>query len=971
MMPDWLTALAAAGAPRDLAANAPVWLDDPDSVWLVCAGWVDVFAVPFDGEGQPGPRRHLFRAAVGGLLCGAGPAENHPGRPRLLAVGGPGARVAQLRREQLGALGSLELAALLNGWIRGLTAGVARCRKPGKVTLLEPGDIHLSPGRLACPGTRVVWARHEAGESRFFGRGELPLGPADGYFPLAQAGWLEAGAAGARLEALATDDLVGGPAWPEALDRFHQVVLTAVTVLLGETARRERDRLKLRAEAEERLMADVLARLARTGEAGQPAGDEEGEGAEESPLLAACRLVCGRLGVAVRAPTLAGESRRRSDPVVAIARASRVRCRRVLLKGAWHRHENGPLLAFRAGTGQADAGRPVALLPASPGRYVLVDPEADARTPVGDEVAAGVGPIAYSFYRPFPATSLSAWKVFRFGMAGSRRDWLVVLLLGLAGSLLGLLTPLLAGWVFDRVIPAGQRDQLLLIVLGLAACAVSAAMFQLTRAVAVLRLETRMEGEVQAALWDRLLDLPAPFFRRYSAGDLADRSLSVAAIRQVLTDVALQAVLSLVFSLVSFGLLFYYDARLALLACGLFAAVLAVTAFGAYRQWRYLRRVSEVRGRIAGFVLQLVTGLARLRVAGAEARAMAVWAREFGTQRRLAFRARSAANDLAAFNAAAPILAGMALFAAMMWGERSALSVGSFLAFNVAFFQVLGAALTFSGLVGYAAEVAPLQERAGPILDTPPEVDAVKAHPGDLSGDIEISHVSFRYQPDGPLILEDLTVHVRPGEFVAFVGPSGAGKSTVIRLLLGFETPSAGSIFFDRLDVAGLDLQALRRQMGVVLQDGKILAGDVLTNIGGSAPLTQEEAWEAAALAGLDEDIERMPMGMYTVISEGGTTLSGGQRQRLMIARAVVSKPVVLLFDEATSALDNETQSRVSASLGRLRATRVVVAHRLSTVVEADRIYVMDRGRVVECGTYHELMQKGGLFAELARRQMA
>ena len=917
---------------------------------------------PVFPEGSPALAAICFGRRLAGC-CAALPAwaRTFPGSSPWEA---PAARSRELRREQLLTMGGLELAALLNGWIRSLTEGVALRRVTGKVTSLNPGDLQLAPGRNASAGHRIVWARHAEGRSLFLGKADLPLSGKDGYFPFSRSSWLTAGEEVARLEMITTDALLDDPQWGNALDHFHQVVLVCAAGNFAEATRAERNRLQRRAENEQRLMQETLSRLARAAKPETEDDDEEAD--EDNTLLAACHLVGARLGIVMHPPLLAGESRKRSDPVKAIARASRVRVRQVLLKGDWQRHENGPLLAFRA-----DDEQPVAVLPTSPTSYHLVDPRSHVHTPLTAANASSLLPIAYSFYRPFDAKSLSGWKLFRFSLSGSQRDWAVVILLSLAASLLGMFTPIVTGWVFDQIIPGADRYQLLLVVLGLAVSAVSVALFQLTRNIAVLRLETKMESSVQAALWDRLLDLPAPFFRRFAAGDLADRSLGIAAIRQILTDVALSAVLSLAFSLVSFGLLFYYDVRLALLACGVFVLVLLTTGIAAFLQWRYQR--PSVRGARQDCRLRLATDHRTAPAPRGRGRGAGAGRLGQGLQRAAPPRlpARSVGNNLAAFNAAAPMLAAIALFAAVSLQSREELSLGSFLAFNVAFFQVLSAALMVSSLIGYAAEVVPLQERAQPILDTPPEVDVGKAHPGDLSGDIEISHVSFRYQSDGPMIIDDLTVHIHPGEFVAFVGPSGAGKSTVIRLLLGFEAPSSGSIYYDRLDLTGLDLQAVRRQMGVVLQDGKIMAGDILTNIGGSAQLTQEEAWEAAYLSGLDEDIERMPMGMYTVISEGGSTLSGGQRQRLMIARAVVSKPLVLLFDEATSALDNETQAKVSGSLERLKATRVVVAHRLSTVVQADRIYVMDRGRVVQSGSYQELMQQGGLFAELAQRQLA
>ncbi len=967
-MQQWLEAWAKDNPPREILGNNPLRLDESDGAWFVRSGRVDVFALSPSRDGRAGARRHLLRVEAGAVLFGVGGsgAAAHGG---LLAVGSPGTRVLPVARQQFEQMArrpetAAPLAALVDAWLSGLTTGVARDRAPKQAVFLEPGrEAQLPPGGAVGAARGVVWVRCLEGSSLFLDKADAPLTAADGPFPLAGPGWLAAGAAGARVSAAATEAVLGdGQMWA-ALDRFHRSLLSCMTANLADAAAAESDRLARREEAERRLTRATLSQFA--GVAGGGAADGAAA-ADEDPLLAACRLVGGRLGVAIQAPPGAGERGRRSDPVSAIARASRVRVRRVMLSGDWWRQDNGPLLAFRA-----EDDRPVALLPASPSRYDLIDPAAGARTRLTAAGAASILPFGYSFYRPFPERALRPRDLVRFGIRGGRRDWLLVVLLGLAAGVLGMLVPIVTGWVFDRIIPGGDRSQLLVVILALTASTVATAIFQLARGVAMLRVETRMDASVQAGVWDRLLNLPAPFFRRFTAGDLAARASGIGAIREVLTDVALSSVLSFVFTLVYFGLLFYYDVRLALLACVLFLVVLLTTSLSAFIQLRYQRGIYQARGKISGLVLQLLTGVPRLRVAGAEERALAVWGREFSAQKRLAFRARSAANNLAAFNAALPILNALVLFGAVSMLPHGALSLGAFLAFSVAFVQVLSSAIMLGSTAGYAVEIVPLYERAKPILDAAPEVDVGKAAPSDLSGDVEMSHVSFRYRPAGPLILDDVSLRIRPGEFVAFVGPSGAGKSTIIRLLLGFESPTAGSVHYDREDLAALDRQAVRRQIGVVLQDGKTLSGDIFTNIIGSSLLTLDDAWEAAYLAGMADEIQRMPMEMHTVISDGGSTLSGGQRQRLMIARAVVAKPRILLFDEATSALDNETQARVSRSLENLKATRIVVAHRLSTVVHADRIYVMSAGRIVQQGRHEDLMKEGGLFAELMRRQMA
>ena len=366
-----------------------------------------------------------------------------------------------------------------------------------------------------------------------------------------------------------------------------------------------------------------------------------------------------------------------------------------------------------------------------------------------------------------------------------------------------------------------------------------------------------------------------------------------------------------------------------------------------------------------------MSGITKLRVSGTEERAFDVWAREFAEKKRVNYKARQLDNIMESFNSAFPILAAMAIFAWVVLKSTREFTTGSFIAFNTAYTNFQGALLQMSLALTSVLNVVPLFERARPILETRPEVDLTKADPGKLSGEIEINHVNFRYEAGGPTILHDISLHVKPGEFLAVVGSSGSGKSTLLRLLLGFDAPESGTIFYDRQDLATLDIQKVRRQLGVVLQNGHVMAGTLLKNIVGTSRLTVDDAWEAARMVGFDEDIRNMPLGMYTVLSAGGPTLSGGQRQRLLLARSIVHRPRILFFDEATSALDNRTQAIVSESLDGIQATRVVIAHRLSTIINADRIVVIEKGRIVESGTYKELLEQGGVFAELARRQMA
>jgi NHLM bacteriocin system ABC transporter ATP-binding protein len=973
-------AQGAAPARLEATGDRPLVLE-ADRAWRVTAGRIDVFATRLDGDGVPGGRTHLFRVEAGGALLGAAPA----GGMVLMGVGAPGTVLVEVEGGLADALdrraaGPRATASVLEGWVRHLYDVLAgEARMPRHVGL-EPGaELRVQAGAQVRPTATVGWLEQGAGRSLLLGRPGAAL-PAGAVLPVTRQGWVTA-EEDSTLRLHTTGELLrgGGAAACEALDRLHAILLAVVAERLAEEAAAQRERTRRRAQAGQATMGSMVTRLASTlrREMADPVVRARARGETEDEtesLFPAFRLVAaaGNIPLAERPGV---ERIPPGDPVPALARLHRLRTRRVVLRDGWWKQDGEPLVGRLQ-----ERPRAVALLPRA-GGWEMVDPFARTQTRVDAEVAATLAPFAYTLYRPFAPGALGAWDLLRFGVQGCGRDLGTIAATGVAVALLGMVAPLAVGALYNSIIPGAQRGQLAQLTAALIVCALAVAAFDTARGFALLRLESRVGPQMQAAVWDRLLGLPLPFFRDYTAGDLAMRAMGVEEMRGIASGTVLTVLLSGVLSMTNFVLLFTYSFMLAWWAAGLVVFAMAVSLGLSYLQIRRQRQILPLRSRTAGVVLQLLAGLSKLKGAGAEVYGFGLWARLFSEQRGHQFRARTLRNAQAVFSAAFPVVATLVLFRAaagpaVVPGAGPAapaapmMATGDFLAFMAAFHMALAAMLGSSAALVGALAIVPLYEQLRPILQAEPEVHTGTRDPGELAGEVELQHVTFRYRPDGPAILKDVSLRVQPGEFVALVGPSGSGKSTILRMLLGFELPETGSVAFDEQDLAGLDPEAVRRQIGVVTQGGKLMSGDIFTNIAGSSNASIDDAWEAARMAGLDEDIKQMPMGMHTVISDGGGTFSGGQRQRLMIARSLLRRPRILFFDEATSALDNRTQEIVGRSLERLKATRIVVAHRLSTIRNADRIYVVQAGSIVESGGYDDLMARGGVFAQLATRQL-
>ncbi len=941
------------GTRREAAGNSPFLLDDPGRVWEVAGGGVDVFAVEVAESEVRGARRYMFSVPEGGVLFGITPDAGFA----LLAVGAVGVHLLELPLDRLQDRGATELAPVVESFAEALGAAVAHYQRPRLHHLCRVGETTEVGAGERVGAAETVWVRAEEGVPLFAGLESLAL-PQGVYFPLTEGLWLE-GEGPLQLAGVGATAALQHDAWA-GLRALLELFVGWAADCMGRDARVEQERLRHKADADARVASGALAGLARLME---PDGAAAAAADAADPLLAACRLVGRTQGIEFLAPP--ARQRRAKDPLREIALVSKVRFRRVALRGAWWEQDNGPLLCSVTETHAWAVA-----LPLPSGHYELVDPTDGSRRRIDAVLAGTLDPFGVMFYRSFPPGPLSLSDVFEFGLRDLKRDMGLVVLLGVAGGLLGMATPLVTGMLFSTVIPTADRGQLLELSLALVVAALAMAMFNLTRGFALLRIAGKSTAIMQAAVWDRLLGLPLPFFRDYSVGDLSNRANAVNALQTALNGSAVTAIMGALTSVFNLFLLFYYSATLAVVAVGLLLVSTAITGLLTWLSLSSTREVQDIDGKIASLMFQMIGGIAKLRVAAAERRAFAVWAGLFRRKKQLGFEAGTLQNYAEVFNGILPLCASMAIFATVAFAAPGQISTGSFIAFSAAFGAFLSAGIALSTTALELLQLVPVFEGAQPIFAAVPEADASKPDPGELFGRIEASHLSFRYREDGPLILDDVSFTAEPGEFVGFVGPSGSGKSTTLRLLLGFEAAESGAIYLDGQELDSVDITAVRRQMGVVLQSGRLTTGSVFSNIVGASALTRDDAWEAARMAGLDADIEQMPMGMDTVISEGGSTLSGGQRQRLLIARALVNKPRLLLFDEATSALDNRTQRIVSESLERLNATRIVIAHRLSTIQNADRIFVFERGRVVQSGTFETLQQEEGLFKRLVSRQL-
>ena len=956
------------------AGNMPVNLDDPDTAWFIDQGAVNLFLVEYENGVEQAAPQHLLRRESGWLLPGVAPDRGDAAEDTTLSIiarGLPGTLLKRLPASLLSQVHPSELAVQIDTWLSAITETLARFAipLPRPTALAEPGLTQtLAPCTLSVR-RGVVWVSEPpSGASLFMGivdTSELaePGSSHEAVIPLTRTSWLTLFDE-ATLTSHSTESLAAEGRLLPALASFHAVAFT-----LERLNRRlvVVDAVNLeRARTASRRTAEKTARQRLYNIYDLPIDRETG--IEDTALADALQLIGRHEGIDFKIPARSGQS---DSPVglVDILDASGVRARRVRFQADdnwWHGDSNA-LLAFRA-----EDGQPVALLPGMIGRYLEIDPVSKRRVRVTAARAGALAEEAWMFYQPLPTREVKLVDLVGIALRGSASDWARLLIAGLPYGVIRLLPALALGYVANHISAGGSAGALYAVAVAIAAFGLLGALLHLLQSTAMMRLEGRSASRVEAAFWDRLMRLPPGILHRNPAGDLAMSGMTFQNLRDGLRGVVANGLLSIIFLLPVFGIIFFYDATLGLITLLFSLASLLVTVILGLRQISPYGWMISAARRVAGRLFQIVGGISKLRMDNAEGSAYAIWARDYRAQKRAEIELDALEGHSRAFGAALPFLAaGVLLFTVMEAGDRS-IPIGDFLVVYTVFIVFQSAIARLGESFGAIASMLPAFQQMRPLLSAAPETGTEGEPVEYLGGDILFDRISFRYDPDGPLILDDVTIHARPGEFVAIAGESGAGKSTLFRLALGIDWPTAGAVYYDGRDLRHLNLKQVRRKIGAVPQSVGLHPQDLWDNlVSHHDGVPTYEVWAAVRTAEVEAQIKAMPMGMMTLVGTSGSVLSGGESQRITIARSVIGSPRIILFDEATNWLDNENQASVMRNLAALTSTRLVIAHRLSTLEQADRIYVLQAGKVVQSGSFNELKETDGVFKELIRRQIA
>lgn len=647
-----------------------------------------------------------------------------------------------------------------------------------------------------------------------------------------------------------------------------------------------------------------------------------------------------------------------------------VNLRTITLYRDWYKKDLGPLLGFLK-----ESLKPVALIPSDEG-YKILNLETEEIITINSDLEDLLLNKAFVFYKNFSRKpKLTFFEVLSFGYGDQGKNLKMVLFLSVLAALLAIFFPFVTNIVYNLIIP--NSDYLLLAQLSVAyfTVAISIFIFKYVNENIFVRINSIAEHNLQLAIFQRVFDLPMNFFKQYEIGDLMMRTLAFDNIQKVIIGPNLRVVIEGIFAFFSFIPMFYFSPVLALFTLGISALVLIVSFLVINVTYRESIKIYQYKSEIDTFVFQILNSISKIKSAGKEYLSFILWEKMFFNVEKLTWKIARISDVANAFNwtiSNGGTLLVMAILILLILPpnmESKDFDFGKFTGFMSAFGFFIQSFVALMNVLIVVSFTGALWKRGEIIFKQTPEWTLDKVDPGVLSGRIDLNNLSFQYEKDSAYILEDINLTIHPREFVAIVGASGSGKSTLLKLLLGFENPSIGAIYYDGKDLNTLDFKKLRSQIGAVLQDTKIINGTLRDNIMGGGYYSDEEIYDALHFAGFGEDLKLLPAQLETLLLDGGKTFSGGQKQRILIAKAIIGKPKILFMDEATSALDNETQNLVTKNIDRLNITRIVIAHRLSTIQKADKIVVLEKSRIVEVGTFKELSEKKGAFYKILNQQ--
>ena len=941
----------------DLIAEGPIEVVASGCAYLVLEGFVDIYIEgPAAAESRElNTRLYLTRRHGGDLVC-----VKHS--TRMVAIAGKSTRLARVPWPHRSTLTPRQLQAwtlLLERWIVALQNASRIPAQSANICTIPETDkyIPIIGGAVRTSGC-IRWVSADDGSVALFGANQVDL-RAQAPVPIKAELWATCSAGGSTIS---TAELIQQGSLTRGLDSFHLSLQDVLNPQLDDGTDSEVLRNHAKAQ-EEDVALGILRRPVAGMFAKGIASHCVSRLAHVDSLSSACNLVARKLGAArCDSEPIAAPNFVEGEFIAGRLAANGIRTRRVHLSGAWWRHDCGLMLAFRA-----DNHEPVVLAPRKLSGYSLTNHHGKT-VKLTEPLARQLEVDAYCAFRPLPRGPLGLGEVLRFSLKGQLATLAFAALAGVCASILGLSLPLFATQIIARTIPAGATAELVQFALLFSCASVAVALFTAAQGVCIQRLRASSNSALEIATWDRLVRLPAEFFLHSSVGDIASRALATSTLSTTVISTAIAGAFGATSFLLSLIAMLYFSPTLTAYSLGACSVLILTNVLFLKSRLRLQQSLVALKGEQSARVFQILSAIVKIRSAQAEKRMFGVWAREFAKQTAKYVTFRGYANGLAAFNTVYGSTIVLLLFAAIAFGNH-ALDVAMVIGFMIAFQQFHLSTIGLMGSLAGALSAISVFERTRVIWRAIPENDIPKKAPERLSGRIEVSGLTYRYPAASAPAVCNVSFSVQRGEYLAICGSSGSGKSTLVRLLLGLSGPTSGTVAYDGDSLAHLNACEVREQIGAVMQNSQLVPGTLLQNIAGIESASSEKAWEAACLVGLSEMIAALPMRMQTIVAAGGITFSAGQRQQIQIAKALIKKPRILIFDESTSSLDNNSQALINRNLARLAVTRIVVAHRLSTIRQADRILVLEKGQLVQVGTYEELAAQPGVFAELVKRQ--